>query len=177
VLRVPVTGGVNLAVCEMCGRESGKLIRVKIENAIMMVGQECARFGKPVDLPAAASRSVPKGRKIVPGPVSRSRAISSSVKETPDALDSIGELAADFPKRIMKARNSLGLKQEELAARLNEKKSVIRDLEAGTLVPTDSLIRKLEKQLKITLIEEARHEFTVPQAKRRELTLGDFIEK
>jgi putative transcription factor len=166
-----------LAVCEMCGREAGKLLRVKIENAVMMVGPECARFGKAVDAPPAVSRAIPKGRKIVPGTKLQASAAPSPRKESADALDSIGELAPDYPKRIMKARNSLGLKQEELAAKLNEKKSVIRDLEAGTLVPTDALIRKLEKQLKITLIEEAKHEYTVPQAKRRELTLGDFIEK
>ncbi|MBX8632266.1 MAG: TIGR00270 family protein [Thermoplasmata archaeon] len=166
-----------MAVCEMCGRESVKLVRVRIENAVLMVGPECVRFGKPFESPSAGSRvnSLRGNRQ----PVSRAAKVAPVVakRERADELDEMRELASDYPKRILTARNAMGLKQEELASRLNEKKSVIKDLEAGKLVPPDSLVRKIEKLLKIKLTEETKYEYKMPQAKKRELTLGDFLEK
>ena len=171
-----------MAVCEMCGKEAGKLIRVRVENATLLLGPECAKFGKPVEIPV---RRVQSERPIVRSfQPPATRPVADTVKQKPkksdgpDPLgDGPGELASDYSKRILGARNALGMNQEELAAKLNEKRSVIRDLESGKLAPSDSLVRKLEKQLKIKLIENNKYDYKMPAAKKRELTLGDLLER
>lgn len=170
-----------MVICEMCGKEVGKGIRIKVDRAVLLVGPECTRFGVPVEMqrrpdgPAKkpAPQAIP-GRRQPAAPVAKGTPRQTRER---DPLEGDGELVVDYSRRIMKARNELGFKQEELAAKLNEKRSVIRDLEAGTLIPNNALIKKLEKQLKITLTERVSHEYTLPQSKRRELTLGDFLKE
>jgi len=85
-------------------------------------------------------------------------------------------LVADYSKRIMKARNSKRITKKELASRLNEKLSVISSLERGELRPSDKLIRKLEKELDITLREKLSKEAEVEKrAYSQGLTLGDIM--
>jgi putative transcription factor len=61
------------------------------------------------------------------------------------------EVVQDYDDRIRDARESEGLTQEELADQLNEKASLIRKLERGDVLPSDSIQRKLERQLGIEL--------------------------
>jgi putative transcription factor len=63
------------------------------------------------------------------------------------------EVVQDYDERIRSARESRGLSQEELAKQLNEKASLIRKLERGDVLPSDSVQRKLEKELDISLTE------------------------
>lgn len=63
------------------------------------------------------------------------------------------EIATDYDERIRNARESRGLSQEELADTLNEKTSLIRKLERGETLPSDSVQRKLERELDISLAE------------------------
>ena len=62
------------------------------------------------------------------------------------------ELRRDFNKAIKSAREKKGISQEEMGKRINEKISVIRHLETGTLKPTDILSRKIERFLTIQLL-------------------------
>ena len=61
------------------------------------------------------------------------------------------EVVQDYDDRIRTARESKGLTQEELAKQLNEKASLIRKLERGDVLPSDSVQRKLERELGIDL--------------------------
>lgn len=61
------------------------------------------------------------------------------------------ELRSDFGKVIKDARESLGLSQEDVGRKINEKPSVISHLEVGTMKPSDVLARKLEHFLKVEL--------------------------
>jgi ribosome-binding protein aMBF1 (putative translation factor) len=45
----------------------------------------------------------------------------------------------------------MGLSQEDLGRKINEKPSVISHLETGSMKPSDALARKLEHALKIEL--------------------------
>ena len=63
------------------------------------------------------------------------------------------ELVEDYGKRIQQAWNKSGKKLDEFAAELNEKSSVISKLISGSMVPEDSLVKKLEKKLNIKLKE------------------------
>jgi putative transcription factor len=68
-------------------------------------------------------------------------------------FDDMDEVAQDYDQRIRSARESEGLSQEELASQLNEKASLIRKLERGDVLPSDSVQNKLERALDITLTE------------------------
>lgn len=62
------------------------------------------------------------------------------------------ELRRDFNILIKSAREKMGLSQEELGRKINEKPSLIKHLETGTLKPNDVLTRKVERFLKIQLL-------------------------
>lgn len=62
------------------------------------------------------------------------------------------ELRRDFNTLIKSAREKKGLSQEEFGRRINEKLSVIKHLETGSLKPNDVLTRKVEHFLKIRLL-------------------------
>jgi putative transcription factor len=68
-------------------------------------------------------------------------------------FDDMDELAADYDERIRDAREAMGLSQQDLAGDLNEKTSLIRKLERGDVLPSDSVQRKLERKLDISLSE------------------------
>jgi len=160
-----------MPVCELCGKEVTKLSRVKIENAIIAVGPECMRFGTRVE-------AVRKGATNTHGKVAQPRTFQPGRQGTRDAFEAQElELSDDYPRLIREARSKLNLKQEELAAKLNEKKSVIKDLETGELVPDNALVNKLEKQLRIRLLVPVNKDYKLPPAKKRTLTLGDLMKK
>ena len=69
-------------------------------------------------------------------------------------------LREDYSKVIKNARELLGIKQDELGMKINEKPSVISHLEAGSIKPTDALARKLEHFLKIELFVSAEDEIS-----------------
>ncbi len=88
------------------------------------------------------------------------------------------EVVEEYHTKIRKAREKLGLSHEELGKRINEKASVIKNLETGKMAPNDMLVTKLEHALKIKLLTPISEE-KVPQSPKapdRELTLGDLIE-
>jgi putative transcription factor len=61
------------------------------------------------------------------------------------------ELAPDWARRVRVAREAVAWTPEDLAKKLNEKKSVVLKLESGGFHPPDQLVRKLEHLLKIRL--------------------------
>ncbi len=169
-----------MVICEMCGKQVGKGIRIKVDKAILVVGPECTRFGTPVESAQRSEmRRTPVSHVQPRAPTSAEpRQVRKEAGRERDPLERRGgELVLDYSHRIQQARNALGLKQEELAAKLNEKKSVIRELESGSLVPNDALIRKLENQLKIALIENVAQDYKMPTVKRKEMTLGDLMKE
>ncbi len=60
-------------------------------------------------------------------------------------------LRGDYSRLIKDSRESLGITQEELGRKINEKPSVIGHLENGSMKPDDVLAKKLEHFLKIQL--------------------------
>jgi putative transcription factor len=66
-------------------------------------------------------------------------------------FDEMDEVVQDYDDRIRTAREAEDLTQEELADQLNEKASLIRKLERGDVLPSDSVQRKLERALGIDL--------------------------
>ncbi|RLE61550.1 MAG: TIGR00270 family protein [Thermoprotei archaeon] len=156
--------------CELCGREiRGVAYKVVIDRAEMIVCSRCARgrtvvkvinFNKPFfskERRGANLRYKPKVRREI-----------------------IEEIVEDYAQRIKEARERMGLTRELLATMVGEKESTIRRIEAGTLQPTINLAKKLEKVLKIKLIEVYEEEDLLGGEYRGggeyELTLGDIVE-
>jgi len=84
-------------------------------------------------------------------------------------------LAEDYPTRIKKARQEMGLSREEMGKRIKEKASLIGKLENGTLHPDDSLRRKIERFLGISLLSRTKTGAYTQHNRPRGMTLGDFI--
>ena len=141
----------------MCGSEE-KLYKATIEDAELNVCTKCSKFGKVI-APIQQEINQPKQKIIT---------------ETQTEITEI--ITDDYAEKIKKARENLNLKQKELAKKINEKESVIHQLESGHYKPSIALATKIEKFLGIKLMEEheEKHE-TLKRAKVESFTLGDFI--
>jgi putative transcription factor len=146
----------------MCGKET-QLMKAVVEGTQMNVCRECSSFGKVVGKVKEYTKE--KKKKEV------------EVVEEPEIIQAI---VPDYAAQVKKARESMGLKQEELAKKINEKESVIHKVETGHYEPNMALAQKLGKFLKITLVEE----HTVEKAEKKKesasaegFTIGDIIKK
>jgi len=142
--------------CEMCGTETGSPKTVKIEGAELDVCDDCADFGTEVRTEETSSTSTKYSTSSSSGSDgSSSRGSSGSSGggggSRRDMFDEMDEVAQDYDERIRGARESEGLTQEDLADELNEKASLIRKIERGDVLPSDSVQRKLERNLGIDL--------------------------
>lgn len=146
--------------CEICGSDE-KLFKTLIEGTELNVCKKCSKFGKII----SEVRIETKEKK--PAKIERETAPEKEVLQI---------IVPDYGLRIKKAREALGLKQEDFAKKINEKISLIHNIESNRFEPSISLARKLEKFLKITLVEqyEDTHD-KVSKAKSDLFTIGDFI--
>jgi putative transcription factor len=158
----------------MCGKELASLLPVRIEGTVLQVCRDCARFGDNVKTggkkQTTAEPSVIQARLD-----NRERRMQTrSVYETGE--ESI-ELVEDYSKRIKEAREKMGWKQEELAAKINERASIIHKLESGIMHPDDTLVRKVEKTLDIKLKEKVMITTVEKKSGGKAMTLEDFVKK
>ena len=142
--------------CEMCGTETGSPKTVKIEGAELDVCDDCADFGTEVKTEEASTTSTKYSTSSGSSSSSSSGGASGSSGgggggSRRDMFDEMDEVVQDYDDRIRDARESEGLTQEELADQLNEKASLIRKLERGDVLPSDTIQRKLERSLGIEL--------------------------
>jgi putative transcription factor len=144
----------------MCGSEE-KLYKANIEGSILNVCKKCSKFGKILSVVKEPEKVKPK-KPII---------IESEPK--PEIIEMVIE---DFAEKIRNKREKLGLKQEDFAKMISEKESVIHKLETGEFQPSLELTKKLEKALKIKLIEEyeEKHKKT-PIISSGPTTIGDLI--
>ncbi|UCE37393.1 MAG: TIGR00270 family protein [Thermoplasmata archaeon] len=158
-------------ICEMCGVDVPNLKEITIEGSNLSVCPKCAKFGQDHPMTKGADEHT-----YTPTITERLERREKR-RTTKDVFEKAQEeLALDYPKRISLARTSMGLSQEELGKKINEKKSVVAKLEAGDMIPDEKLIKKLEKALDISLKEKVA---AISPPKRKEeakgMTLGDFI--
>lgn len=158
-------------ICELCGNEFPTLRTVKIEGSVLMVCSACSRFGEGV-------QPKPKQGETPPTPVAERLVMREKRMKEKDVLVDAGDaLVEDFSRRIKQRRESLGWSQDELAKRLNERKSIIQKVETGDYTPDDKLTRKLEGALGLKLKEKVAPAGAsqVWRTESRGLTLGDLI--
>jgi putative transcription factor len=140
-------------ICEMCGKEVESLSRTRVEGSVLSLCADCARFGVVLTPPPMPATPAGRGPAASPGPGPARFATPGRRMEERDLYTELPDLtlAPDWPKRIRVAREKLLWTPEDLAKKLNEKKSVVLHMEAGGYHPPDTLVRKVEHLLKIRL--------------------------
>src|SRR5712664_613023 len=157
-------------ICELCGADVPRLKSFAIEETILSVCGECARFGEEVSSPVLHPSTMP--------PVIAQRLEARQRRMTPKDVYAQGgelELLEDFPQRIRTARESRGWTHADLGAKINERVSVIAKLESGTITPGDDLVRKLERELGVKLKERVAPVSVKKATPGAGLTLGDLL--
>ncbi|PSP47556.1 TIGR00270 family protein [Halobacteriales archaeon QH_7_69_31] len=154
----------------MCGTETGSPKTVKVEGAELDVCGDCADFGTEVRTQETSSTSAKYSTSSsssssssgsdstgssgsAGGSATSTRAGGGGGGGRSDMFDEMDEVVPDYDGRIRQGRERQGLTQKELADQLNEKASLIRKLERGEVLPSDSVQRKLERALDVSLSE------------------------
>ncbi len=160
--------------CEVCGHKiHDEPILAVIEGARLTVCVECSKHGKVVFAEPAVPRQAMIAAKKPQAPISMVQR-----KPTTSNVQITQEVTEDYANKIRVAREKLGLNHEELGKKINEKASVLRNLEAGKMAPNNQLASKLEHMLKIKLLVPISEEkgTPLPRFASKELTLGDLVE-
>ena len=144
----------------MCGAKT-KLFKTVIESTEMNVCRDCAKFGKVI----GEIKEKEKPKKI-----------EKIKKDTGPDIEVLQVTVEDYAEKIKNAREKLGLKQKDLAKKLNEKASLIHKIETSSFEPNMNLARKLEKFLKIKLVEQHEEVHTEGTESKSDIfTIGDFV--
>jgi len=156
--------------CEVCGRRiRGTPYRAVIEGAKLTVCNECVKLGS-IFWEAKTEPRLKRVAKRLPKPM-------LAAKKKPVKLEESLELVEDFSAKVRQAREKLGLSQEDLGRKINEKVSVLRKIESGKMTPDYRLAEKLEHALRIRLLVPFSEPKVPPKVLSRppELTLGDLV--
>jgi putative transcription factor len=151
-------------LCEMCSTGNA-MYKADVEGAKLSVCEKCARYGKVI------------GRVIVQDPRAAKKAAAQAAAAPAKRTETVQMIKNDYYLLIRKARDKMGLNQIDFAKHLNEKESVLHKIESGHMKPDLELARKLEKALKIVLVEQVEIEPAAAEKKGKSegLTLGDLI--
>ncbi|MDD5086868.1 MAG: multiprotein bridging factor aMBF1 [Candidatus Nanoarchaeia archaeon] len=147
--------------CDLCGTEEENLVSAIVEGTELNVCRNCARYGKIVE------------KKIFSAEQNNNiRQITSKEPEK----QTIEVIVPDFADKIKKKREQLGIKQKDFAKKLSLKESLVHNLETGSFEPSIDIARKLERFLKIKLVEEYEDKKTeTMKLDSNEITIGDLI--
>lgn len=145
--------------CDMCGKDA-ELYLTRIEGTELSVCKSCSSFGTIISQPKKKDSKYLKKKP--------------AKKDEPEIIESVVE---NYPQLVKNKREKLGLKQEELAAKLAERTSLLQKIETGNFTPSLQMAGKIEKHLGIKLIEkiETKSEQQIQKAKGKKLTIGDVI--
>ena len=148
-----------MASCNMCGKEK-ELFKAEIEGVELQVCRECGRYGNILER--------------VREPQTKKERIREERIKKPEVIEII---VPDYYKRIKEKREIIGLKQKDFAKAINEKESLIHNIEIGKFEPGMELAKKIGGFLKINLIKEhvEKKQDSGYKSKNNEMTLGDFI--
>lgn len=149
-----------MPACDLCGKES-ELYKTLIEETELNVCKKCSEFGRVLG-------------KIRTEHVKEKKKKEKKIK--PIEKEVIQIIVPNYSRLIKEAREKLNLKQEDFAKKINEKQNLIHLIETSKFEPSINLAKKLEKFLKIKLVEE--HEEIREDKKETKtdtFTIGDFI--
>ena len=146
--------------CDLCGTETENLFRAIVEETELNVCEDCAKYGKVIEKKVHVKEELKKQ-------------ITKTIEPEKEIIQVI---VPDFAQRVKKKRESLGLMQKDFAKKISEKESLIHNIEIGSFKPSISLAIKLEKFLKIKLIEEYEEEHKKGSKTEADgFTIGDLV--
>jgi len=144
-----------MASCEICGIQIlEKADRVYVEGNLLTVCKSCSKRGKPsshqqniqkTGNPSSYQQNIqkigfPRPKKIV--------------KTEKITFDDTRILVSNLSEVLRKSRMSRGLTHEQLGLSLNERASLLRKIESGSIKPDEELTKKLERFFRISLYTE-----------------------
>ena len=146
--------------CELCGKNPGAF-HCEVEGTMMNVCTACSKFGK----------------------VKGSSNVRIVVKEKPSFVtrEPVYVFIPGFGSRVKNARERMKLTQEEFAKKLNERESMLHQIESEHFKPGVELAKKLEHLLHIQILEEVSEKETHMDEKSKKsassgpLTIGDML--
>ncbi|MFQ3308287.1 MAG: putative transcription factor [Candidatus Nanohaloarchaea archaeon] len=145
--------------CELCGKTSDSLTKVKIEGAKLNVCDSCSDMGEKIKTP----KKNKKKKK------SKSR---NSTKRRKEKV-----LAQDYGKKVKKAREEEQLSIKEVADDLNEKESLIKKVESAKLKPDKALAQKIGHKFDIDLyVTPAVNDVDTDSGDTRKAKVGDVAD-
>lgn len=129
--------------CEICGAEiKGKVQYIAIGTSKLKVCKACARYGTVV----VEAKKVKA--KIGSEQVLHREAKMRLYEQMDHDIGEEREVAEGYGRKIKEAREKAGLKQAELAKRVNEKLSLLRKIENEEIMPSEEMRRKIERVLR-----------------------------
>ena len=154
--------------CELCGRVCECRPAI-VDGVKMMLCPGCMQHGKGIK--TAPTASVGGNRPIL------DRIKKPKVKDVYKDMDK--DLVSGWNDLIKNARKKKGLSREELGFKIGERTVTISKIENGDLRPSDKMVKKLEKELDISLVEEVTDGSSITTGSKSGggLTLGDFIKR
>jgi len=157
-----------MADCELCGAMKVGVKQVPMGKTVVSA---CSRW---VEKMGQTPKAVAPGLKIAQNRTPTT--YSSKKKGKSIMMKSSKELSEDFSAIIADARKKRGWNHATLGKRMAETVNVIKSAENGKH-PTDSVIKKFERVLGISLMVESKPEETSRLYKdnSRGLTLGDYF--
>ena|SRR6476661_5586254 len=170
-----------VSFCEVCGKQIEDRTKVMIENTVFNVCITCSKRGKPIEaksgftsfnkknnegikkLTSKYSSTTKPLTNTTTKPSSRYNKIKTIPKNKPPPQKKINLtdefiLDPEFPKVIRDARNKKGITHDQLGQKINEKVTLLKKIETGTIKPDETLSKKLEKFLGIKLYINSNEE-------------------
>ncbi len=159
--------------CESCGCkiQDGESFFVNIEGARLNVCPRCRRLGKLISSPYQPSKS------------NSSTPYQSNTYSGGSSLKEEFELIEHYGQKIRNARERASLSLNDLAKKIFEKESFLDRVEKQKTRPPESVIRKIEKELGIVLLEavgDNKSNIQSSEISKKSfsggITLGDILE-
>lgn len=145
-------------ICDMCGKDE-KLFRTQIEKTELNVCLSCSMHGKKLGVAKSKQEKQADVQRMI------------EEREQPQSIEMVIPNAA---KLIKQKRESMGITQEQFAKKINEKTSVIQNIEKGRS-PNIILARKIGKMMHLELVTEYTESHKQIKIETKEATIGNMI--
>jgi putative transcription factor len=133
--------------CEICGEKTKRIFVVEIEGVRVRACEECSKSGNVLTI-IEEKNEKRKEKKLY--------------REMIDEY----LLVENYGKIISEARKKAGLSIREIAEKIGEKESLVKKIEKEEIRPSEEVIDKLERILKVNLRERIKE---VGETKKMEI--------
>jgi putative transcription factor len=147
--------------CELCGRKTKSVKRVLIEGSEIDVCEKCSSLGKTVPRGITADKGINPRKKM------------GSQRDIYAQMDK--ELVPNWGQKIKQARQKKKVSREKLGAAIGERTGTVAKIENEELHPTDEMVKNIERELDILLLQEVTASAITTGGSRKNLTIGDLL--